>query len=33
MKNGGKIIYSGPIGEESCKVIEYFEVNIPPNDT
>ncbi|KAG2536935.1 hypothetical protein PVAP13_9NG237000 [Panicum virgatum] len=25
MKNGGKIIYSGPIGEQSCKVIEYFE--------
>ncbi|KAG0548825.1 hypothetical protein BDA96_01G201000 [Sorghum bicolor] len=25
MKNGGKIIYNGPIGEQSCKVIEYFE--------
>nr|CAB3494159.1 unnamed protein product [Digitaria exilis] len=25
MKNGGKIIYSGPIGQQSCKVIEYFE--------
>jgi hypothetical protein len=26
MKNGGNVIYSGPIGEQSCKVIEYFEV-------
>ncbi|KAK8444715.1 hypothetical protein SEVIR_9G186902v4 [Setaria viridis] len=25
MKNGGNVIYSGPIGEQSCKVIEYFE--------
>uniref|UniRef100_A0ACD5VUJ5 Uncharacterized protein n=1 Tax=Avena sativa TaxID=4498 RepID=A0ACD5VUJ5_AVESA len=25
MKSGGKIIYNGPIGERSCKVIEYFE--------
>ncbi|CAN6310428.1 unnamed protein product, partial [Urochloa humidicola] len=25
MKNGGKIVYNGPIGEQSCKVIEYFE--------
>ncbi|OQU91494.1 hypothetical protein SORBI_3001G190700 [Sorghum bicolor] len=25
MKNGGNIIYNGPIGEQSCKVIEYFE--------
>uniref|UniRef100_K4A4V9 ABC transporter domain-containing protein n=1 Tax=Setaria italica TaxID=4555 RepID=K4A4V9_SETIT len=25
MKNGGKIIYNGPIGKQSCKVIEYFE--------
>ncbi|CAL4925934.1 unnamed protein product [Urochloa decumbens] len=25
MKNGGKIIYNGPIGKQSCKVVEYFE--------
>ncbi|KAF7045545.1 hypothetical protein CFC21_054641 [Triticum aestivum] len=25
MKTGGKTIYNGPIGERSCKVIEYFE--------
>ncbi|XP_061973644.1 pleiotropic drug resistance protein 3-like isoform X2 [Populus nigra] len=28
MKIGGRIIYSGPLGERSSKVIEYFE-NIP----
>ncbi|XP_038722403.1 pleiotropic drug resistance protein 3-like isoform X1 [Tripterygium wilfordii] len=28
MKNGGRIIYSGPLGQHSSKVIEYFE-NIP----
>lgn len=34
MKNGGKIIYNGPIGERSSKVIEYFEagfLNIFPH--
>ncbi|KAG0466701.1 hypothetical protein HPP92_018281 [Vanilla planifolia] len=25
MKRGGQLIYSGPIGQQSCKVIEYFE--------
>ncbi|TVU46233.1 hypothetical protein EJB05_05755, partial [Eragrostis curvula] len=25
MKNGGKIIYNGSIGEQSCKMVEYFE--------
>ncbi|GJN24107.1 hypothetical protein PR202_gb11825 [Eleusine coracana subsp. coracana] len=25
MKNGGKIIYGGPIGKHSCKVVEYFQ--------
>ncbi|KAH9779207.1 hypothetical protein WN944_014373 [Citrus x changshan-huyou] len=25
MKNGGRIIYSGPLGQHSCKVIDYFE--------
>ncbi|KAH7655222.1 Xenobiotic-transporting ATPase protein [Dioscorea alata] len=25
IKNGGKVIYSGPLGRQSCKVIEYFE--------
>nr|TKR74333.1 pleiotropic drug resistance protein 3-like isoform X1 [Populus alba] len=28
MKIGGRIIYSGPLGQQSSKVIEYFE-NIP----
>ncbi|XP_010449957.1 PREDICTED: ABC transporter G family member 42 [Camelina sativa] len=28
MKNGGKIIYYGPLGQHSCKVIEYF-MSIP----
>lgn len=27
MKIGGRIIYSGPLGERSSKVIEYFEVS------
>lgn len=25
MKTGGHVIYSGPLSEHSCKVIEYFE--------
>ncbi|KAJ1696028.1 hypothetical protein LUZ63_012726 [Rhynchospora breviuscula] len=25
MKRGGELIYSGPLGRQSCKVIEYFE--------
>ncbi|WOL10237.1 pleiotropic drug resistance protein 3-like isoform X1 [Canna indica] len=25
MKRGGQIIYSGPLGKHSCKLIEYFE--------
>lgn len=25
MKRGGKMIYAGPLGERSCKLIEYFE--------
>ncbi|XVF38963.1 hypothetical protein REPUB_Repub20aG0148300 [Reevesia pubescens] len=28
MKTGGRIIYSGPLGQSSSKIIEYFE-NIP----
>jgi hypothetical protein len=27
MKIGGRIIYSGPLGQRSSKVIEYFEVS------
>jgi ABC-type multidrug transport system ATPase subunit len=27
MKNGGKIIYYGPLGQHSSKVIEYFMVS------
>ncbi|XP_016899743.1 ABC transporter G family member 34-like isoform X5 [Cucumis melo] len=25
MKRGGQMIYAGPLGERSCKLIEYFE--------
>ncbi|KAD3067411.1 hypothetical protein E3N88_35291 [Mikania micrantha] len=25
LKNGGRMIYCGPLGHNSCKVIEYFE--------
>nr|XP_043619509.1 pleiotropic drug resistance protein 3-like isoform X2 [Erigeron canadensis] len=25
LKNGGSMIYCGPLGQNSCKVIEYFE--------
>ncbi|KAI5669436.1 hypothetical protein M9H77_19289 [Catharanthus roseus] len=25
MKRGGKLIYAGPLGNKSCKLIEYFE--------
>ena len=27
MKRGGQVIYSGPLGRNSHKVVEYFEVN------
>ena len=27
LKNGGRIIYSGPLGKHSSRVIEYFEVS------
>ncbi|XP_043724451.1 pleiotropic drug resistance protein 3-like [Telopea speciosissima] len=25
LKSGGRLIYAGPLGQNSCKVIEYFE--------
>ena len=28
MERGGQIIYSGPLGQQSCKLIEYLEVSI-----
>ena len=28
MKRGGQVIYVGPLGRHSHKLIEYFEVNI-----
>jgi hypothetical protein len=28
MKRGGQIIYAGPLGHQSHKLIEYFEVSI-----
>ena len=29
LKRGGRAIYAGPLGHESHKLIEYFEVSIP----
>lgn len=29
MKRGGRVIYAGPLGRESHKLIEYFEVSLP----
>jgi hypothetical protein len=26
MKRGGQLIYAGPLGHQSCKVIKYFQV-------
>ena len=28
MKRGGQIIYSGPLGQQSQKLIKYFEVSM-----
>lgn len=27
MKRGGQVIYAGPLGRRSCKLVEYFEVS------
>ena len=27
MKRGGQVIYAGPLGRQSHKLVEYFEVN------
>lgn len=32
LKTGGRIIYSGPLGKHSSRVIEYFEVSWLPID-
>jgi len=29
MKLGGHIIYHGPLGDKSIKLVEYFEVTTP----
>lgn len=29
MKVGGRIIYHGPLGEKSVKLVQYFEVRLP----
>lgn len=26
MKRGGELIYAGPLGSNSCKLVEFFEV-------
>ena len=31
MKLGGQVIYAGPLGRHSCKLIEYFEVSLTYN--
>lgn len=28
LKRGGQTIYMGPLGRQSHKLVEYFEVNI-----
>lgn len=28
MKRGGQVIYGGPLGRHSYKLVEYFEVRI-----
>lgn len=28
MKRGGQVIYAGPLGRHSHKLVEYFEVSI-----
>lgn len=28
MKRGGQVIYAGPLGRYSHKLVEYFEVSI-----
>lgn len=27
MKRGGQVIYAGPLGPRSCKLVDYFEVS------
>lgn len=29
MKRGGQVIYAGPLGRHSHKLIEYFEASLP----
>lgn len=29
MKRGGQVIYAGPLGRQSHKLVEYFEVSFP----
>lgn len=28
MKRGGQVIYAGPLGRQSHKLVEYFEVSV-----
>ena len=30
LKRGGETIYCGPLGAESCQLIEYFQVRLGP---
>jgi hypothetical protein len=32
MKRGGQVIYAGPLGRHSYKLVEYFEVSIEKFD-
>lgn len=29
MKRGGQVVYAGPLGQRSHKLVEYFEVGDP----
>lgn len=32
MKKGGQIVYSGPLGQHSSKLIDYFQVKLADDD-
>ena len=31
MERGGQVIYAGPLGHQSHKLVEYFEVSVNTN--
>ena len=30
LKSGGVVTYHGSLGKNSCRLIEYFQVSLPP---